>query len=246
MNRTTKKHVHVKPSRSLFVKMSSVNSVVLCRPLLLIILVRRQVRGIQETTGTFFCLGQTQQHWEDKNIGLATWDISFITHATLAVNAGAFWTSTIIQIVTCLKTLLRSPKKVSLFPHAAKDWSSLARILTLTLWTCATCVTLVTTSNGYQDFGNQKHDGQKLPYGLQLDLLVSMSGSGPTQFRKSYSIRCLETIWCWASPKRKHAPNLNLICSSHLVRAAFAFGLKIPPGSGVMLGHGVSMREWKK
>lgn len=66
MNRTTKKHVQVKPSRSLFVKMSSVNSVVLCRPLLLIILVRRQVRGIQETTGTFFCLGQTQQHWEDK------------------------------------------------------------------------------------------------------------------------------------------------------------------------------------
>ena len=55
-----------------------------------------------------------------------------------------------------------------------------------------------------------------------------------------------ETIWCWASPKRKHAQNLNLICSSSLlVRAAFAFGVKIPPGSGVMLGHGVSMRgKW--
>lgn len=64
-------------------------------------------------------------------------------------------------------------------------------------------------------------------------------------FRNLTAYTTFETIWCWASPKRKHAQNLNLICSSLLVRAAFAFGVKIPPGSGVMLGHGVSMRgKW--
>ena len=82
----------------------------------------------------------------------------------------------------------------------------------LTLWACATCVPLVTIHHmATKILAIKSMMDQKIPYGLQLDLLVSMSGLGPTQFHVPSIPKILQHTLPFKQFDAEQAPNGNTL-----------------------------------